>query len=148
MTGGFEHVTPIEDILETFELLDDWEERYRYVIELGRELPEMPAHDKIERNRVQGCTSRVWLVTGMSRGANGEPVMTLRGESDAHIVRGLVAILLALFSGKTPAEILRIDARAFLDKLGLKDHLSPMRTNGLYSMVERIKTLAAERQAA
>ena len=137
-----------DEILETFELLDDWEDRYRYVIELGRELPDMPSGDKTEENRVQGCTSRVWLVTGAGHNAAGEPVMTLRGDSDAHIVRGLVAILLSLYSGKTPAEILKVDARAFLDRLGLQSHLSPMRTNGLYSMVERIRALATHKQAA
>lgn len=138
-------VTPIDEILETFELLDDWEDRYRYVIDLGRQLPEMPAADRTEANRVQGCTSRVWLVTEPDPANPG--AMVLRGESDAHIVRGLVAILLSLYSGKTPAEIIKIDARSFLDRLGLQDHLSPTRTNGLFSMVERIKALAKAKLA-
>jgi cysteine desulfuration protein SufE len=139
-------VTAIDEILETFELLDDWEERYRYVIDLGRQLPAMPAGDKTEENRVTGCTSRVWLVPELSPGTAQK--MILRGDSDAHIVRGLVAILLSLYSGKTPAEILKIDARAFLDKLGLEAHLSPSRASGLVSMVDRIRALAAEKQAA
>lgn len=138
-------MTPIDEILETFELLDDWEDRYRYVIDLGRQLPEMPVADRTEANRVQGCTSRVWLVTETDPANPG--VMVLRGESDAYIVRGLVAILLSLYSGKTPAEILEVDAKAFLDKLGLQGHLSPTRTNGLFSMVERIKALAKAKSA-
>jgi cysteine desulfuration protein SufE len=139
-------LTSVDEILETFNLLDDWEERYRYVIDLGRALPEMPAAERTEENRVKGCTSRVWLVTEMT--GDTPPRMHLRGESDAHIVRGLVAIMLSLYSGKTPEEIVKIDAKAFLDKLGLQGHLSPARTNGLFSMVERIKALAAQKQAA
>ncbi len=138
-------MTSVDEILETFALLDDWEERYRYVIDLGRDLPDMPDAEKVEENRVQGCTSRVWLVTELDDSV--PPVMTFRGESDAHIVRGLVAILLSLYEGKTPEEAMAIDARSFLDKLGLEEHLSPMRTNGLFSMVERIKTLAAQKAA-
>lgn len=131
----------IDDILENFDLYDDWEDRYRFVIELGRELPPFPDAARTEENRVRGCTSRVWLI---SRLEGNPPVLTLEGDSDAHIVKGLVAILLSLYSGKTPAEILKIDAKALLGKLGLEAHLSPMRTNGLYSMVERIRAIAAD----
>lgn len=131
----------IEDILENFDLFDDWEDRYRFVIDLGRDLPPFPDDARSEENRVRGCTSRVWLISEL---AGNPPVLTLEGDSDAHIVKGLVAILLSLYSGKTPAEILKIDAKALLGKLGLEAHLSPMRTNGLYSMVERIRAIAAD----
>lgn len=131
----------IDDILENFDLFDDWEDRYRFVIDLGRELPPFPEAARIEDNRVRGCTSKVWLT---SRLEGNPPVLMLEGDSDAHIVKGLVAILLSLYSGKTPAEILKIDAKALLSKLGLEAHLSPMRTNGLYSMVERIRAIAAD----
>lgn len=131
----------MDDVLETFELLDDWEDRYKYIIDLGRQLPAFDAADMTEENRVHGCTSRVWLVHDLKDGR-----VIFRGESDAHIVRGLVALILMLYSEETPAEILKIDARATLDKLGLEKHLSPMRTNGLFSMVEKIKTIAAAYQ--
>jgi cysteine desulfuration protein SufE len=134
---------PIDEILENFALLDEWEERYRFVIDLGRDLPPFPDDARTEENRVRGCTSRVWLI---SEADNGK--LAFRGDSDAHIVRGLVYILLSLYSGKTPAEILEIDARGTLSKLGLEGHLSPMRTNGLYAMVERIRAIAADHMAS
>lgn len=134
----------IDEILENFELLDEWEDRYRFVIDLGRQLPEFPESARTEENRVRGCTSRVWLVSAL----DGEPpTLKLWGDSDAHIVRGLVYILLSLYSDKKPPEVLKVDAKAVLSKLGLEGHLSPMRTNGLYSMVERIRAIAADRIA-
>lgn len=128
------------DIEETFSLLDDWEERYRFVIDLGRKLLPFPETERTEANRVRGCTSKVWFI---SRVTGEPPVIEFQGDSDAHIVKGLIAILFSLYSGKTAAEILKVDAKTALAKLGLEAHLSPMRTNGLYSMVERIRAIAA-----
>ncbi len=134
----------IDDIIADFDLLDDWEDRYRYVIELGRELPPMPAEDMTEANKVRGCVSQVWLTARVEPGA--PPILHYTGESDAHIVRGLVAIALALYSGKTPGDILATDAETLFARLGLQEHLTPQRSNGLRSMVARIKDDA--RQAA
>ncbi|MBL4612520.1 MAG: SufE family protein [Emcibacter sp.] len=131
----------IDDVLETFEFLDDWEDKYKYIIDLGRGLPAFDEKYMTEENRVHGCTSRVWLVHELAEGR-----VIFRGESDAHIVRGLVALILMIFSDKSPAEVLQIEARDTLDKLGLEKHLSPMRTNGLFSMVAKIKTIAAAYQ--
>jgi len=136
---------PLDDILETFELLDDWEDRYRFVIDLGRKLPPFPDAARNEANRVRGCTSKVWF---LSEAHGNPPRIDFQGDSDAHIVKGLIAILFSLYSGKTAQEILAIDATAVLGKLGLEGHLSPMRTNGLYAMVERIRAIAAEKAAA
>ncbi|MET3790781.1 SufE family protein [Aquamicrobium terrae] len=130
--------TTIQSILEDFSLLDEWEERYRYVIELGEALPEFPDDARTQTNKVPGCVSQVWLTT--SYGEGSDPVITFKGDSDAHIVRGLVAILLALYSGRKASEILEIDAEGTLRKLGLDEHLTPQRSNGLRSMVKRIRT--------
>ena len=139
----------IDDIIDDFALIDDWEERYRYVIELGRALPGLPDSAHTEENSVRGCASQVWLETTVSQNDKGEPVLSFRGDSDAHIVRGLVAIILALYSGKTAREILDIDALAAFEKLGLIEHLTPQRSNGVRSMVERIRRDAsAAAQAA
>ena len=127
----------IDDITETFEFLDDWEERYKYIIDLGRSLEPFDEKDQTEENRVHGCTSRVWLIH-----EEKEKCIFFKGDSDAFIVKGLVAIILTIYSGKTAKEILAVDIKDFLDKLGLEKHLSPMRTNGLYSMVERIRNIA------
>ena len=127
----------LDDIIETFDMMDDWEDRYRLIIDLGRALPDLPEADHNDVNKVRGCTSQVWLVAK----EDGD-VITLNGDSDAHIVKGLVAVLLLIFSGKTRQEILSTDAKAILGQLGLADHLSPMRTNGLFSMVTRIGDLA------
>jgi len=137
--------TTIDDILENFALLDEWDDRYRYVIELGRTLTPLPEAAHNETNKVQGCASQVWLVTQVKPNGTGGPVLTFDGDSDAHIVRGLIAILFALFSGKTAREILMIDALAVFDSMGLRENLTPQRTNGLRSMVERIR---AEAKAA
>lgn len=132
-------VTTIDEIRDNFSLLDDWDDRYRYVIELGRGLRPLPETERTPENKVQGCVSQVWLSRDMARNAAGEPVLTYIGDSDAHIVRGLVAILLALVSGKTAREILATDTIAVFDEFGFRDHLTPQRSNGLRSMVERIR---------
>ncbi|MBS0536918.1 MAG: SufE family protein [Proteobacteria bacterium] len=140
-------MTTIDEIVENFTLLDEWDDRYRYVIELGRELPAMPDADHTEANKVQGCASQVWLTSHIDRGGAGGPVLTFKGDSDAHIVRGLVAILLALYSGKTARDILATDALALFDRIGLRENLTPQRSNGLRSMVERIRAEASAAQA-
>ncbi len=127
-----------EDILENFELLDDWEDRYRYVIELGKMLEPLPDALRTPDTKVQGCVSQVWLSTTVH--PEGVPRLSFVGDSDAHIVRGLIAILLAIYSDKTANEILDIDAVATLGKLHLNDHLTPQRSNGLMAMVIRIRT--------
>lgn len=136
----------IDSINEDFEFLDDWEDRYRYVIELGQNLDPFPDSQKIDQNKVPGCVSQVWLVT--TRGDGVDPVLSFTGDSDAHIVRGLVAIMLALFSGKHASQIVKIDAEAVLKKLGLDENLTPQRSNGLRSMVRRIKRDAETALAA
>lgn len=128
----------IEDVIDAFSFMDDWEERYRYLIDLGKQLSPLSPAEMTDVFRVRGCQSKVWLVPSVE-----ESRLILRGDSDAHIVKGLVALMLLLYSGKTPKEILAIDAVAVLQKLGLKEHLSPMRANGLFSMVERIKSIAS-----
>lgn len=128
--------TTIDTIRDDFELLDEWEDRYRYVIELGDTLAPFPDSDRTAQNKVPGCVSQVWLTT--EAGPGPDPVMTFRGDSDAHIVRGLVAIMLALFSGQKASRILATDAEATLKTLGLDEHLSQQRANGLRSMVKRI----------
>jgi len=128
----------MDQILEDFALLDDWEDRYRYVIELGRALEPLPEESRTEANKVPGCASQVWLETSVDR-AGGEPKLHFRGDSDAHIVRGLVALMIALFSDRSAQSIAATDAGALLTKLGLREHLTPQRSNGLASMVGRIK---------
>ena len=132
-------MTGIDEIIDNFALLDEWDDRYRYVIELGRELPPLAEADHNETNKVRGCTSQVWLVTHVKPDGASGPVLSFEGDSDAHIVRGLVAILFALYSGKTAKAILDTDAIAVFDKLGLRENLTPQRSNGLRSMVERIR---------
>jgi cysteine desulfuration protein SufE len=130
----------LDEIRSDFALLDDWEDRYRYVIELGRGLEPLPDALKTDANKVRGCASQVWLVSEpqTSRDA-GNRALSLRGDSDAHIVRGLIAILFALYQGKTADEILQVDAKAVFAELGLKDHITPQRSNGFFAMVERIR---------
>jgi cysteine desulfuration protein SufE len=135
----------IEEIIENFELLDQWDDRYRYVIELGRTLPPLPESAHREANKVRGCASQVWLLTHVKPNGAGGPQLTFEGDSDAHIVRGLIAILFALYSGKRAQEILDTDALALFDRLGLRENLTPQRSNGLRAMVERIR---AEAKAA
>jgi cysteine desulfuration protein SufE len=138
----------IDEIRENFGLLDDWDDRYRYVIELGRMLEPMPEAEHSAANKVQGCASQVWLSRNVERGGTGEPVLKYRGDSDAHIVRGLIAILLTLFSGRTPKQILAANALAVFDEFGFREHLTPQRSNGLRAMVERIRADARETLAA
>ncbi len=130
----------IDEIIENFALLDDWDDRYRYIIELGRTLPPFPETARTDANKVQGCASQVWLQTEVRPNGQSGPVLTFVGDSDAHIVRGLIAILFALYSGKRADEILDVDAPALLERIGLREHLTPQRSNGLRSMVERIRS--------
>lgn len=129
--------TDIESIRDDFSFLDDWEDRYRYIIDLGAALSPYPETSRNDAHKVPGCVSQVWLHTTAGQGS--DPVIVFLGDSDAHIVRGLVAIVLALFSGRKASEILAIDADAALRELGLDEHLSPQRANGLRSMVQRIR---------
>lgn len=133
----------IDDLIENFALIDDWEERYRYVIELGRALEPMPEEAHNETNKVRGCASQVWLETHVRRNDKGEPVLDFVGDSDAHIVRGLVLLILAFYSGRTAQDILSRDALHLFQTLGLTAHLTPQRSNGVRSMVERIRRDAA-----
>jgi cysteine desulfuration protein SufE len=132
-----------DEIVSDFELLDDWEDRYRYVIELGRKLPPLPENARTDENKVRGCVSQVWLATHVDQ-EKSRPRLSFVGDSDAHIVRGLIAILFALYSGKTADTILGLDANAVLGRLHLKEHLTPQRSNGLLAMVERIRKDARE----
>jgi cysteine desulfuration protein SufE len=138
----------IDEIIEDFGYLDEWDDRYRYVIELGRTLPPLPEDARNDANKVQGCASQVWLATETKpNGADG-PILSFVGDSDAHIVRGLIAILFALYSEKSARQILSTDALAVFDRLGLREHLTPQRSNGLRSMVERIRADAKAALAA
>jgi len=132
-------MTTINEIIDNFALLDEWDDRYRYLIELGRTLPPLPEPARIESNKVQGCASQVWMSTSVRPNGPAGPVLTFVGDSDAHIVRGLIAILFALYSGKPAREILSTDAVELFDRLGLREHLTPQRSNGFRSMVERIR---------
>jgi len=131
---------PIDEIIENFALLDEWDDRYRYLIELGRGLPPLPEAVRTSENKVQGCASQVWLATSVKPNGAAGPLLTFEGDSDAHIVRGLIAVLFALFSGKPAKEILSTDAIALFERLGLREHLTPQRSNGFRSMVERIRS--------
>jgi cysteine desulfuration protein SufE len=129
----------IDEIIDNFALLDEWDDRYRYLIELGRELPPLAAAAHNDANKVQGCASQVWLDTNVRpNGADG-PILTFVGDSDAHIVRGLIAILFAAYSGRAARDILATDAVGVFEKIGLREHLTPQRSNGFRSMVERIR---------
>lgn len=127
--------TALDDLADEFELLGDWEERYRYVIELGKDLEPLTDGERSEENKVRGCASQVWLVTE----PQADGALTFRGDSDAHIVSGLVAIMLRLYSGRRPADIVAFDAKGAMDRLGLSGALSSQRSNGLKSMVARIQ---------
>ncbi|SEN28108.1 Cysteine desulfuration protein SufE [Loktanella fryxellensis] len=127
-----------EEIAETFDFLDDWEDRYRHVIEMGKTMPPLDDAFKVDATRVDGCASQVWLVAGPD-----DDVFHVRGDSDAMIVKGLVAILAALYDGVPVTDVARIDAHAELARLGLSDHLSAQRSNGVRAMVDRIRTVAA-----
>jgi cysteine desulfuration protein SufE len=129
----------LEDIIGNFSVLEDWDDRYRYLIELGRELPPLTEAAHNPANKVQGCASQVWLDTTVRANGAGGPVLDFVGDSDAHIVRGLIAILFAMYSGKSATEILTLDAIKLFEGLGLREHLTPQRSNGFRSMVERIR---------
>jgi cysteine desulfuration protein SufE len=134
-----------DDIAENFAVLDEWEDRYRYIIELGRALPPLEPSARTDSNKVLGCASQVWVGTSVATSADG-PRLAFVGDSDAHIVKGLVAIVFAIYQGKTAAEIMSIDAMAKLASVGLDEHLTPQRSNGVASMIKRIKADAAAAQ--
>ena len=134
----------IDEIRDNFELLEEWDDRYRYVIELGRTLDPMPEAEHSAENKVNGCVSQVWLSKQIDRSGNGEPRLKYLGDSDAHIVRGLIALLLALYSGKPASQVLAADALGLFRSLGLSEHLTPQRSNGFRSMVERMKRDATQ----
>ncbi|WP_332065920.1 SufE family protein [Bartonella sp. CB189] len=127
----------INDIMENFSVLDNWEDRYRYVIELGRELSPFPESARNDAHKVPGCVSQVWLLS--SRDNSENPTLTFQGDSDAHIVRGLIYILITFYSGKKASEIPDADVEGFLKRLGLSENLTPQRSNGLKSMIEKIR---------
>lgn len=130
----------IKEIIANFGYLDDWDDRYRYLIELGGALEPLGEAERVAANKVQGCASQVWIVSSHAQGA--DPVLTFKGDSDAHIVRGLVAVVLAIFSGKRASQIVAIDEAAIFDTLRLAEHITPQRSNGLRSMVMRIRNEA------
>lgn len=135
-----------EDIADTFEFLDDWEDRYRHVIDLGKAMDPLPEDQRIPATKVDGCASQVWLVPAIAGEGQGA-TFTFMGDSDAMIVRGLIAVLIALYDGLDVGDVLAVDAQAELGRLGLNDHLSAQRSNGLRAMVQRIRDLAAAAQA-
>lgn len=133
----------IDELSENFELLDNWEDKYRYLIDLGEKLPPFAEQHRTEEWKVSGCQSQVWLVPSVAE-KDGESRLTFAGDSDAAIVRGLIAVVLMLFSGKSREEILSLDVPAVFARLGLSDHLSPSRRNGLGAMVEKIRFYASK----
>lgn len=137
----------LDDIIADFELIDDWEERYRYLIELGKSLPPLPESDRNEVTKVRGCASQVWLVSNAET-TDGVTRLMLSGESDAHIVRGLVALVIALYSGRPVGEIADLDPEAVFTRIGLREHLTPQRSNGVNAMIERIRADARAAAAA
>ncbi len=138
-------MTP-EEIVDDFSWLDSWDDRYGYLIDLGRELPPMDVAEKTEENRVQGCQSGVWIV--MQPDDSMPPTLSFRGDSDSAIVKGLVSIVLSLVNGRSPNEIADLDIRSFFTQLNLENHLSPTRKTGLNAMVKRIKAYANALQGA
>ena len=134
----------LQELTAEFDVLGDWEERYRYVIDLGRDLAPLTDAERVEANKVRGCASQVWLVTE----PQADGTLRFRGDSDAHIVRGLISILLRLYSDRTPAEVLGFDAKGAYEALGLGQALTAQRSNGLFSMVERIRRDATAAVAA
>ena len=141
-------MTTLDEIIDNFSLLEEWDDRYRYVIELGRALSPLSDQDRTDANKVQGCASQVWLATTVRPNGQSGPALTFSGDSDAHIVRGLIAILFALYGDRSAEEILHVDARAAFAELGLNEHLTPQRSNGFFSMVERIRRDARALAAA
>jgi len=143
------HDPRVQEVIDNFSFLDDWEDRFRYLIDLGRKLAPMDEALKTEETKVRGCTSQVWIVSRVDAGTEpeGPPTLHFIADSDAHIVKGLIAVLMAIYDGRTPQEILAVDIRDAIGRLGFQQHLSPNRANGLFSMVERIRALAT-REAA
>ncbi|MEO0983532.1 MAG: SufE family protein [Pseudomonadota bacterium] len=135
-----------DDIVSDFAFLDDWDDRYKYLIDLGRSLPAYPEAARDEAHKVKGCASQVWLAPTVD-GTGPEAVISFAGDSDAHIVKGLVAVLLALYSGRSAAEISATDAGAALAPLDLAGHLTPQRSNGLAAMATRMREIAADAAA-
>lgn len=136
----------IDEIIENFQFLDDWDDRYKYLIELGSALPDFPIDQQTPENKVQGCVSQVWVTVEKSSGQ--DPVLKFHGGSDAHIVSGLVAITFAIFSNKKASEILETDEKQIFDSIDLSEHITPQRSNGLRSLVERIRLHAQQAIAA
>jgi len=136
-----------EEIVENFEFLDDWEDRYRYVIELGKAMDPLEDAFRVPATKVDGCASQVWIVPEI-RGTGGDATFSFRGDSDAMIVRGLIAVLHALYGGRKVSDVIEVDAGAELARLGLDEHLSSQRSNGLRAMVQRIRNVAGEAAAA
>jgi cysteine desulfuration protein SufE len=135
----------VDELVENFAALGPWEERYRYLIDLGRRLPALPDTERTDSNKVRGCMSQVWLAAELEPGPPAR--LALRGDSDAHIVKGLIALLFRLYEGRTPAEILALDVKAVFERLGLENHITMNRRNGFYAMVERIRALAEQAAA-
>jgi cysteine desulfuration protein SufE len=137
------HLPNFEEIVETLDLLEDWEDRYSFIIDLGKKNPPLSEEDKNALNLVEGCASQVWITHAvLSQTQNAAPILSFKGDSDAFIVRGLVALVLALYSGKTASEILALDAWAVFKCLGLAEHLSSQRANGVRAVIERIRRTA------
>ena len=134
----------IDDVIATFDMLDTWEDRYRYLIEMGRSLAPLMDEERSEHNRVRGCASQVWLVTRLTQRPDGSPLLRFRGDSDAHIVKGLVALVLSFYDGKAPQDVLSSDVMGLFKQLELSEHLTPQRSNGVRSMVERIRRDATQ----
>jgi len=132
----------IDKIVEDFEFLEDWEDRYKFLIELGNTLGEFPENKRNADSKVNGCVSQVWII--VNDGEGDDPVMVFQGDSDAHIVRGLIAVTLAIFSGKRASEIADTNEIAYFNKIGLQEHITHQRANGLKSMVNRIKEISAQ----
>ncbi|WP_154934639.1 SufE family protein [Gimesia maris] len=138
-----QNMITIDELIEEFEFLNDWEERCDFLIDLGFELPAMPESEKTEENRVHGCQSMVWLTTEL-KNADGENVLHINADSDALIVKGLIAVLLAIYNDKTPKQILKTDVRQYFSHLQLDKYLSSQRKNGLFGMVERVQSEARQ----
>lgn len=130
----------VQNMIDDFTFLTDWEDRYMHVIDMGKSLPALNDSERSDHTKVKGCVSQVWLVTEVS--SETPPILSFRGDSDAHIVKGLVAVVLEIFSGRTSKEILALNETEILSKLGLDEHLSPQRSNGLRAMIDRIKAIA------
>ncbi len=133
----------LSELQDNFDFMDNWEDKYRYLLELGEKLPEFPEKDKTEKNKVQGCVSQVWMTLKTERDETGISRLYFLADSDAHIVKGLIALLMIIYNGKTPEEILLIDIREIFKKLGMDENISPNRRNGFFSMVQKIQTFAA-----